>query len=70
MENWKGCIPECYGREALEIWKTESGGNGFGSELDAWQLDGWRAKEYGSIEWLGMAWSVCTVVRERQEGSE
>ena len=43
----------CYRRGALESWKAEGFGNGFGRELDAWQWNGWRAGKHESIEWSG-----------------
>ena len=53
MENRKARYPECYRREALESWKAEGVGNGFGRELDAWQWNDLRAGEHGSIKWSG-----------------
>lgn len=42
----------------LESWKAEGRRNGFGRELDSCLWNDWREGEHGSIEWLGMAWSV------------
>ena len=41
----------CYRRGALESWKAEGFGDGFGRELDAWQWNDWREGEHGSREW-------------------
>ena len=40
-------------RGALESWKAEGFGDGFGGELDAWQWKNWGEGEHGSIEWSG-----------------
>ena len=37
-EIWEG---SCYRRGALESWKAEGFGDGFGRELDAWQWNDW-----------------------------
>ena len=42
----------CYRRGALESWKADGFGDGFGRELDAWQWNDWPEGEHGSIEWL------------------
>ena len=49
-----------YRRGALESWKAEGFGGGFGGELDAWQWNDWREGEHGSIEWSGEdgAWAI------------
>ena len=52
----------CYRRGALESWKAEGFGDGFGRELDASQWNDWRAGRHGSIEWSGGggegAWAI------------
>ena len=51
----------CYRRGALESWKADGFGDGFGRELDAWQWNDWREGDHGSIEWSGVwdgAWAI------------
>ena len=40
----------CYRRGAFKSCKAEGFGDGFGRELDARQLNDWRAGRHGSIE--------------------
>lgn len=50
--------PECYRRGALESWKAKDVGSGCGRELDAWESNDRRAREYGCIDWSGMGCSL------------
>ena len=65
-ERWEG---SCYRRGALESWKAEGFGDGFGRELDVWQWNDWRAGTHGSIEWSGGGWSLGNIwMKTRRDG--